>query len=346
MRSEIFADLKYYNANSRNNNVGDCTKRALSFAYSMNYDDVSKELNRIKRELNLPKYNRDSVWRKFVEDRGDEIEPVDDVDITVSEFAEQNPTGSYVLAVGKDTSSNESHLVAIVNGDIYDTWNSQNWYVKQVVRLTNAKTEVYSDNIEDIAKPLSQFASDYIEKLDDTIPECMSIRAGSSYFILDDNTMQLDIICKIDPCPVSSKYYKYGREDAKLRHEITIKMNPRLTLDENYDKLSAKLKQQIYSWVYNTKKEVTSAIEVETFCAVNNRSVDDLRKLPSWVWPKVINSSFSKEWKDYYLVIEADQNDPRGDDYPEVSFQAETLKELLEQLDMYKNGYYRLNYDY
>ena len=46
----LAAILKRYNANTRDSNVGDCVKRSLSVAFRTDYDEVSRELNRIKRD--------------------------------------------------------------------------------------------------------------------------------------------------------------------------------------------------------------------------------------------------------------------------------------------------------
>ena len=50
--------------------VGDCVKRALTIATGEDYREVSRQLNRIKRELNADKFNSNEVWWEFVNRRG------------------------------------------------------------------------------------------------------------------------------------------------------------------------------------------------------------------------------------------------------------------------------------
>ena len=350
---KILSAMKYYNANTNNSRVGDCTKRALSFAYGLSYDDVSKEMNHIKRSLRQSTYQSDAVWRRFVSDHGDTVQPIGNEDITVSEFAEQHPTGSYVLDVGKKSSDRVgTHLVAVVNGDIYDTWNSQGWYIKYYVNISNAKSEVYSDTIESIAKDLGQFLDDYVAHVGKKLPECMHVRTNGSYYVVDDYTMELEIVCVIDPCPEASDYHRYGRTDSKLRHSLTIKMNPRLTLDDNLDKLKTKLKQQTYNWIYSIRKDVEASIASESIQVSphyrGNKKL--LMQLPEWVRSKVIDADFnyssSGDWYKFYLCIEADPDDPRYEENDEVTFYADSLSELKDDLDSYKTKYLRYNYDY
>ena len=58
--------FEFYNPHPDGKLVGDCVKRAFTKATGMAYGDVKIELNRIKRELNQPKFNSDKVWREFL----------------------------------------------------------------------------------------------------------------------------------------------------------------------------------------------------------------------------------------------------------------------------------------
>lgn len=62
---------------------------------------------------NLPSSNK--VWAKFLKDNGFTAHTTD-CD-TLTDFCMQNPKGTFVVGTG-------SHAVAIVDGDIYDTWQS------------------------------------------------------------------------------------------------------------------------------------------------------------------------------------------------------------------------------
>lgn len=131
-----------YNANKDNKNKGDCTIRALSLAYDKPYETISKELRgqtygtgrTFKSKKNLTTfikkygYEGSEIWNRS--DR-----------ITVKEFSDENNKGTYLLLTGrgdKDISSpysstdqeNYSHIVCCIDGDVYDSWDSMNDYVR------------------------------------------------------------------------------------------------------------------------------------------------------------------------------------------------------------------------
>ena len=87
---KILADLKYYNANTRDARVGDCVKRALAVAFRMDYDKVSAELNAIKRSMNRSQYNVRPVFGKFLSTRGVTFIRLSEPWPSVDEFSKQH----------------------------------------------------------------------------------------------------------------------------------------------------------------------------------------------------------------------------------------------------------------
>ena len=63
---------------------------------------------------------RKSCMGKYLEEHGFECEAVKNIGkMTVRSFAESNPHGLFLLATG-------AHVVAVVDGNYYDTWDSGN----------------------------------------------------------------------------------------------------------------------------------------------------------------------------------------------------------------------------
>lgn len=112
---------KEYNPNPVAARVGDCTIRAISKATGQTWEETYINLciyGLMKSDL--PSANH--VWGSYLKDKGYERLLVDDCGqdcYTVADFAADHPEGTYILAIS-------GHVVAVQNGDYYDTWNSGN----------------------------------------------------------------------------------------------------------------------------------------------------------------------------------------------------------------------------
>lgn len=109
----------YYNPNPRSIRVGDCSVRALSYALNQNWEETYKQLTDLGFEMgDMPSSN--AVWGKLLYDNGFEkfvIPGLCPDCYRIIDFCYDNPEGLFVLATG-------SHVVAVNNGDYYDTWDS------------------------------------------------------------------------------------------------------------------------------------------------------------------------------------------------------------------------------
>ena len=109
----------YENTNPTKRRVGDCVVRAISKATGDSWKETYLNLCVKGLEMgDMPSSN--SVWGAYLSDRGYKrgIIPNSCPDCyTARDFAEEHPNGSYVLALS-------NHAVAVVDGDIYDTWDS------------------------------------------------------------------------------------------------------------------------------------------------------------------------------------------------------------------------------
>lgn len=110
---------RYYNPNPAGLLVEDCTIRALTKALNLSWVEVYDEIAlEGRRQFDMPSAN--NVWEKVLRNNGylREVVPNTCPDCyTIRDFAIDNPFGLYVVGTG-------SHVVTIVNGDYYDTWDS------------------------------------------------------------------------------------------------------------------------------------------------------------------------------------------------------------------------------
>lgn len=124
--------MKYYNPNPQKKNVGDCVIRAISKALNIAWDDVYVGLCVYGFSMcDMPSSN--AVWGAYLQDNGFERHILPNICpncYSIADFAADNPIGRYIVATG-------THAVAVIDGIIWDSWNSENetpiyYFVKEV----------------------------------------------------------------------------------------------------------------------------------------------------------------------------------------------------------------------
>lgn len=109
---------KKYNPNPAGNRVGDCTVRAISKLTNQSWEQTYCELAIYGLMCcDMPSANH--VWGKYLKDKGYKRHTVSDEadNYTVRDFASEHFKGKYLLALN-------GHVVAVENGDYYDSWDS------------------------------------------------------------------------------------------------------------------------------------------------------------------------------------------------------------------------------
>ena len=111
---------KYYNPNPvGRSSVGDCSVRAISKALGISWDDAFDLLAESAKQMgDMPSSNTviSAVLRKngFYRENLPNFCP--DC-YTIRNFARDNPIGEFVVGTG-------DHVVAVEDGDYYDSWDS------------------------------------------------------------------------------------------------------------------------------------------------------------------------------------------------------------------------------
>lgn len=109
--------FKHYNPNPAGRNVSDCAVRAVAKALDISWEEAFIFLC-VQGLLNSDMPHANHVWGDFLKNRGFQRGLVPD-GITVREFADERPQGTYILALS-------GHVVCVLDNVLYDTWDSGN----------------------------------------------------------------------------------------------------------------------------------------------------------------------------------------------------------------------------
>ena len=108
-----------FNANPSDKDTIDCVIRGISVLLDLTWNQVHDLLTE-KAGKEHEVYLRNDFWIELLMSMGYKLYFIPDTCpycITVERFAEDHPEGRYLLGTG-------SHVIACINGDYIDTWNS------------------------------------------------------------------------------------------------------------------------------------------------------------------------------------------------------------------------------
>ena len=109
----------YRNLNPYNKHAGDCVIRALANVMDMDWVDVYDDVTRMGKILkDMPSSN--NVWGAYLKQNGYKrhIIPNTCPDCyTVKDFCRDNARGKFILYI-------DGHVVSVINGNYYDTYDS------------------------------------------------------------------------------------------------------------------------------------------------------------------------------------------------------------------------------
>lgn len=111
--------FKMYNPNPENLRTDDCTVRAISKILDISWDAAYLSLTYTGFQMKAMS-DTNFVWGAFLFSKGFTRKAIPDscpLCYTIKQFCKDHPKGKYIVAA-------QDHVVAIENGDYYDTWDS------------------------------------------------------------------------------------------------------------------------------------------------------------------------------------------------------------------------------
>ena len=113
-----------YNANPYLNDTDDCVVRAVSTFFDCSWDKAYlMVVMQGFKEKQFPN-NRNDIWGRMLLEKGLSKYYIPNTCpncITVEKFANDHPYGRYILCT-------TTHVIAVINGTYYDTWDSGQEY--------------------------------------------------------------------------------------------------------------------------------------------------------------------------------------------------------------------------
>lgn len=121
-----------YNPNPTGRSVDDCSIRAISKALDTDWETAYILVCSNGLAMgDMP--HADSVWGSVLREKGFYRKTIPNICpncYTIKDFCHDNPKGTFVLGTG-------THVATIVNGDLFDSWDSSReipiyvWYRKE-----------------------------------------------------------------------------------------------------------------------------------------------------------------------------------------------------------------------
>ena len=111
----------HYNPNPANKSVGDCVVRALTILFNDTWENVYADIT-MQGAFMYDMPSSDAVWGEYLSANGFTKHILPNTCprcYTIYDFIRDFPRGEYLVATG-------THVVAVANGNFYDTSNSGN----------------------------------------------------------------------------------------------------------------------------------------------------------------------------------------------------------------------------
>jgi len=375
------ADWVSYNANTRGTRTGDCTARAISLAFNKDYTATRKLLNDSAKTHYNWNYNTHDNCIKVIRELGGGNLNSNTERVSVGSFADTHTSGTFIIWCSKDGITHKgNHLVTIIDGKIYDSWDSRKYFVKGYWTISAG---VQGKDLNDIRPLLKEkfittkdinWYNDYAGKLFDRIidnnKKIKKIKETAGY----DIYIQFEILkIKMVDYTFSMSYtidVTYNTPNIKpqqFKGKVVVAFNPTMKPDQLDEYFNKRFYDKFYSFIYDVVVKIADTCEGYELVKNSNKEQNNLyfydageeksfNALPYWV--RSLATSFTSERPDRFFGKRSDSvrlrmyRAPFDKDYDpsktndKIEFDAYDMSELREILQHYKEtGNYEESYD-
>jgi hypothetical protein len=367
------ADLVNYNANSRGTSTGDCSVRAISLAFNKDYREVKQILNESAKRLRAQHYNSSKNIVEVISNVFHQGKYIDirEQKLTVEQFADQHPSGIYLIGCGRTPDAHKQysyslggHIVTIINGKVFDTWDSRDWYVIKYWKVSTEETTTRDSELITLGEALSTWAKGSKEWWREEVESSFNTAVARSRRlkkIVADNNIRVDFAVTANSFSYRSFVFKVTvtfdlqipeyrvSEDYTKVIKVAIKPDTKPEDIESYIKSAFDIKMNDSVWAivksledivqgYNEMKDIPEGNATRYWMSSYEQKI--FNGLPYWV--RRIATYFSVEKYSYngyelILTIQSLPNDVEGEFAPEThQFRAFSRDDLVDMLEEYK----------
>ena len=328
---EIDAGFVRYNANDKQQNVGDCVARSISFATGQDYNTTLHKLQQLARNLGYDSYRNTRVFQAMMNTLGLREQKIADMEIDVASFCEDHPEGTYLLIVGKKA-RDTSHAVCISNGDVYDSWDSQKQLIASYWQVSSSGNtiQITKEDLDKLQSDLDPVISKVISQSSKKMPYA-EIYYEFVYSRHIDYGVRFTVFCSTSFEDSRMSFYSDSH-----RKYLVAKLNPLKSYQEQKSQVIERARVQLREWLYSIRKEIEDAQKWYDVTInkdfMGNRSL--LSKLPKDFQKYVIdiyNSvyQYNIQFQDYLMDIDNT-----------CSGSYETWNELMKAIKQYMHDGY------
>lgn len=343
-----------YNANNRGTNAPDCVKRAISMAFNLDYNEVSKLLLAEAKARSRSRWNIPSVYQPVMYRLGASKGQAPTSPIRVLDFIDQYvPEGACIIETNPKPvgPGRGNHLTCSVSGTLYDSWDSSNQYVCQYYLIEQSNHE-FTD-VDDHLTELIEAGGQLIEQLWPKYQQKYDL-PGEFRLVRKGEKSQFSIYFKLAYIDKSS-----FKEEILEHWEIVCPFTPTMTTESAMKKMIETIKVRMYDRFYAinqkiNKKSTGDALFYESGYTDDDRSrlwLDGreekfFNSLPGWIQPFITYLRIERpgEYSDSY---EVEALPIKGDsDRSKVSFYGFNSADVKDEINRYKKNFERVGVDY
>ena len=213
---------------------------------------MAKELIAKMKELHQQQWNIRYVYGKVIRAHGgsDEV-PTPDPTMRLSEFADTiGKEGTWLVATGSKP-NRSNHIVCIIDGTIYDSWDSTNEYVVRYHTIKDAPKRQFTEfDVMDYRDEIENAVGDVGLKIVQKYPWYDYVKSLDAKFITSkDNKYK----CKIDMVLIL-KPRPYFDESSTYTCNFSIVFTPSTTDEEAHKIINSTVKTRVYDRLYSVNQ--------------------------------------------------------------------------------------------
>lgn len=274
------AEFIRYNANAAGHSSPDCVKRALSLAFDIPYNEIAKELLAEMKRQRQTKWNISSVYQEVVKRHGGSERIKMDGDMQLADFADTTGNrGTWLVTTGSKPGGPSNHIVCVIDGTIYDSWDSTKEWVIHYQDIPEAPVRHFTEiNISDYRDEIDQVTSEIGTQLISKYPWYEYLREFDMNLTqrgTEKYRVRLSFILKLKPRP-------YLDATSQYTFEFFIVFTPSTTDEEAHKIIRNTIKTRLYDRLYSINQTEKKKEEALEFGGARRPDYLDQREIRFW----------------------------------------------------------------